>query len=348
MTADQQTDTEAEAETPENQWAEETKGFSTPGSSPAKKDDDEGSDDDDAAAAKKSGDKKADAKEGGKDKQAQADVEGNGKDKPLSDWMTERVNREKKKTERETLRADKLARKVEELEGKVADLSKPKDDDTPAEPPDPDDYDTTAEYEAAKRKYKAADQKKKDDAKAETKTDKKADPKKGDAPELPSHIDPDEFTEAMTFIRDSLSDDTNKALGKLPSLSHDTLMAMYDLAEGDAEEAENIAAFAVDNPEIISAIDQLPVRRRSGSLERAYLERDIEDEGDGEGGDKDTKDAKKGAEKPKGKQQSKADPPIDRSKGGGRAPKSSASADDFSTFEAQRNAEEIERRGKAY
>lgn len=241
------------------------------------------------------------------DEEAQAAVE-KGK---LPKWMQDRIARSNRKAEEATGENARLKAEMAELRARLDAVESPKP--APTEAPNPDDFDTVAEYEAAKADWTKAQKK------------PKTEPAKTDAaaPALPPHIDKSEF-EAATELFLGLGDDITKGLTstELP-LSADIIMAMSDVAEGDAKVAKKVAEFVIAAPHIIKAISAMGVRQQAGAFERAFMEYtgpkpkpEVED-----------------------RKTSKAPPPPPRER-----PRAAPAkvANDFKDFEAQRNAEEIE------
>ena len=239
------------------------------------------------------------------DKAAQEAAEGK-----LPDWMQKRINRAKDKEAAADKRVNEMQTQMAAMQEEIAALKAPKP--VPDKAPDPDDFDTTADYEAAKAAYKAKSEKQPEPAKPAP---------KADGPTLPAHIDPDDFAAATELFLGLDADTTDKLKSKDLPLNADIILAMHDAAEGDAKEAEKVAAFVIASPHVIKAINELKPRQRAAAFERAYSE---------------FTGPKAKTEEPKPKKQSEAPEPPTRT----RASISPKVAEDFRSFEQQRAEEE--------
>lgn len=259
----------------------------------------------------------ADAEAGKEDAGAEKGDKADGdKAEDIPDWVKERISRASKKEEHAEARikeadrranealslAESLQARLDEIEGAGGD-----------EAPDPDDFDTVAAYERAKKAWQNKSKRKPEEKKA---------PKKEEdaAPAMPSGMSEGEFNGIVTEIRKSMTPETIKGIESLPTLTADMVVAIHDIADGDPKVMESVGKFYAANATLLSEIAQLPERRRLATIERAYREQ--------EGGNV-LDERRKSVKQPE---------VIDRSKG--RTPQA-YDDDDFAAYERRRNAEEF-------
>lgn len=235
------------------------------------------------------------------------------KAKALPAWMTERIDRSNTKAEAAEAKAKAADEaRIAAEEALAVERAKKADPVKVAKKPDPDDFDTVAEYDDALIEWNAAKTKK-------AEPEKKPEPKKADeakVPPLPPGVDESDITAAIAAVKKGVDADTIKALSELPVLPP---MVILELA--DSDDKQGLATFVLGNPEIIEGIAQMKPRQQASALIRAFTE----------------------AEKPKGKKVSTAPEPIERVKGNAVALNGGLEGG-FSAFEANRNKQELAQR----
>jgi len=150
---------------------------------------------------------------------------------------------------------------------------------------------------------------------------------------LPAHIEQADFEAAATFILENVDADTSDELKRVKGLTEDILVSMSDVADGDKTKLASIAEFVIASEPAIKAINELPARKRAAAFEKAF------------NAFAEAAPAKTEPEaKAKPDKSSKAPPPISRNGGATK----SVNVDDFASYEAARNAEDIEKGQRPY
>lgn len=247
------------------------------------------------------------------------DKDGGEKDEAaedIPDWVKERINRASKKEEHAEARIKEADRRANEALSLVESLQARLDEMEGAggeEAPDPDDFDSVAAYERAKKAWQNKGKRKPEEKKVEKKEEDPAFP-------MPTGMSEKEFNGILADIRKSITPETAKEIEALPTLTADMVVAIHDIADGDPKVMESVGKFYGANAALLAEIAHLPERRRLATIERAYLE---------QAGGNVLDERRKNVKQPE---------VINRVKG--RTPQD-YDDDDFAAYEKRRNAEEF-------
>lgn len=268
--------------------------------------------------------KKAKSANPSPDDKATADDDTSAED-DIPDWLKKRVERANKKEEEADRRVAAAEKKADEAASALALLRAEFEEDkaaresgaAPKGKPDPDDYDTIAEYEAAKRSWE----------KAKDKPAKKADdkPKKDEAKPVdqsfPIGMTADDYAKAEGAVVGGFSKPTLDGLRKLSAFPVGMIAAVYDVSDGEAGTIDQVGKFILENPKVYEGILNTPERSWNKNLDRAFTEWQQRDQ---------LEEKRRDVKQPE---------VIERSKG---AAIPVIGGDDYRDFEKRRNEEERE------